>query len=211
VWINKRNWVDRRLGAGSTVGSEVQLVRLDQVLGLSSGAVNLFVERLGQAGEIGDDKTAVGTPGVPPRRGRRCDARPSIFGLAGNAVLLRLVGDLAEDAAMGRIFGVGAAVVMVMSASTGAKADFRSGNELYTECAAAGESQGFCGGYIAAIADVGSKVPVADVMICPSAKVTVGQVVDIVKQYLAVHPERRRFSASSLVANALADEFPCRR
>ena len=39
--------VGGRLGAGGAVGGEVKLVRLNQVLGLSSGAIDLVVERLG--------------------------------------------------------------------------------------------------------------------------------------------------------------------
>jgi hypothetical protein len=42
----------RRLGAGGAVGGEVQLVRLDRVFGLSSGAIGLLVERLGQARQM---------------------------------------------------------------------------------------------------------------------------------------------------------------
>ncbi len=41
----------------------MQLVRLDQVLGLSPRTVDLFVERLGQAGQVGDDEAAVGALG----------------------------------------------------------------------------------------------------------------------------------------------------
>ncbi len=48
------------LAAGGAVGSEVQLVRLDQIFGLSPGAVELFVQRLGQARQVGDDEAAVG-------------------------------------------------------------------------------------------------------------------------------------------------------
>jgi hypothetical protein len=39
----------------------VELVRLDQVLGLPPRAIDLVIERLGQARQIGDDKPAVGT------------------------------------------------------------------------------------------------------------------------------------------------------
>ena len=38
-------------------------MRLDQVLGLAPGAVDLFVERFGQAREVGDDEAAVGALG----------------------------------------------------------------------------------------------------------------------------------------------------
>ena len=39
----------------------MQLVRLDQVLGLAARAVDLLVKRLGQARQIGDDEATVGT------------------------------------------------------------------------------------------------------------------------------------------------------
>src|SRR5258707_14388193 len=42
----------------------MQLVRLDQVLGLPPCAVDLFVERFRQAVQIGDDEAAVGTLGT---------------------------------------------------------------------------------------------------------------------------------------------------
>src|SRR3546814_20071887 len=46
----------------------MQLVRLDQVLCLTARAVDLLVERLGRAGQVGDDDAAVGS------LGRRLDA-----------------------------------------------------------------------------------------------------------------------------------------
>src|SRR6202140_4890170 len=48
------------LGARGAVGGKVQLVRLDQVLGLPARAIYLLVERFRQAREIGDDEAAVG-------------------------------------------------------------------------------------------------------------------------------------------------------
>ena len=55
------------LGARGAVGGEVQLVRLDQVFGLTPGAVDLLVERFGQAREepAGDDAgPAVASTGI---------------------------------------------------------------------------------------------------------------------------------------------------
>src|ERR1700751_6387997 len=49
------------LGARGAAGSEMQLVRLDQVFGLSACTIDLLVERLGQAWQIGDDEAAIGT------------------------------------------------------------------------------------------------------------------------------------------------------
>src|SRR3954463_7030424 len=53
--------VGRCLAARGAVGGEVQLVRLDQVLGLAASAIDLLVKHLGQARQIGDDETTVGT------------------------------------------------------------------------------------------------------------------------------------------------------
>ena len=50
--------------AGSAVGGEVVLPRLDVVLGLAAGAVEPFVEMLGAAAfEVGDDEAGVGSRG----------------------------------------------------------------------------------------------------------------------------------------------------
>ena len=49
-------------GAGGPVRGEVQLVGLDQILGLASGTVDLLVEPAWRAGQVGDDEPAVRTP-----------------------------------------------------------------------------------------------------------------------------------------------------
>jgi hypothetical protein len=50
--------------AGSAVGGEVVLPRLDVVFGLAAGAIEALVEVLGAAGfEVGDDKAGVGSRG----------------------------------------------------------------------------------------------------------------------------------------------------
>ena len=48
-----------RLGARRSVGGEVQLVRLDRILGLAATAVEDLVEPARGAGEVGDDEAAV--------------------------------------------------------------------------------------------------------------------------------------------------------
>ena len=55
--------VGRGAGAGGPVGGEVQLVRLDQVLGLAALAVDALVEPARRAGEVGDDEAAVAALG----------------------------------------------------------------------------------------------------------------------------------------------------
>jgi len=59
-------------------------------------------------------------------------------------------------------------------------------------------------GYVQGAADVyvGTKI-------CMPKNVTAGQARDVVKQYLEINPEKRHYSADSLVLNALAQVWPC--
>ncbi len=59
-------------------------------------------------------------------------------------------------------------------------------------------------GYVQGVADVYARVK-----ICAPQNVTAGQARDVVKQYLELNPERRHYSADSLVVNALAQVWPC--
>ncbi len=59
-------------------------------------------------------------------------------------------------------------------------------------------------GYVQGVADVYARVKV-----CAPQNVTAGQARDVVKQYLELNPERRHYSADSLVVNALAQVWPC--
>src|SRR5580692_460302 len=93
------------LGARRAVGGEMQLVRLDQVFGLSSRAVELLVKRLGQARQIGDDEAAVGPlwPGLDASDDAAFDV-PAFGGITELAIaadLLRLAG----EATQGGVFG----------------------------------------------------------------------------------------------------------
>jgi hypothetical protein len=59
-------------------------------------------------------------------------------------------------------------------------------------------------GYVQGVADVYARVKV-----CAPQNVTAGQARDVVKQYLELNPERRHYSADSLVVNALSQVWPC--
>jgi hypothetical protein len=80
---------------------------------------------------------------------------------------------------------------------------FETGNDLIEQCS---QNQAFCLGYVAGVADALS----ASGAICAPKPVTVGQDVAIVMKYLNDHPERRRYSASSLAAVALGEQFACK-
>ena len=59
-------------------------------------------------------------------------------------------------------------------------------------------------GYVQGVADVYARVKV-----CAPQNVTAGQARDVVKQYLEINPDRRHYSADSLVLNALSQTWPC--
>ena len=59
-------------------------------------------------------------------------------------------------------------------------------------------------GYVQGVADV-----YAGTKICMPKNVTAGQARDVAKQYLEINPEKRHYSADSLVLNALAQVWPC--
>jgi hypothetical protein len=101
-----------------------------------------------------------------------------------------------------------AVVVVVMSISVGARASgvFIDGDDLYGFCASSGS---LCSEYIGAIANAYS--PISAYTACEPQSVANGQAVDVVRRYLATHPEQRYKPAWSLVLVALAEAFPCRR
>jgi len=113
-----------------------------------------------------------------------------------------MVGDLCRRCA------ATAVVIVVMSVSVGARASgvFMDGNDLYGFCASSGS---LCGGYIEAIANAYD--PINAYTACEPPSMPIGQAVDVVKRYLATHPEQRYKPAWSLVMVALAEAFPCRR
>jgi hypothetical protein len=77
----------------------VELVGLDQVFGLAARAIDLLIERLGQARQVGDDEPAVGTlrSGLDTGDDAALDG-PAFGGLAEIAVAPDLLG-LADNPA----------------------------------------------------------------------------------------------------------------
>jgi hypothetical protein len=94
---------------------------------------------------------------------------------------------------------------------------FESGNQLYEHCAGPQKNsaleQGICGGYITGVSDaqetIGGTIPAAHI-VCVPQEVTVAQEMAIVTRYLEDHPEKRHYSAASLVLSALLVSFPCK-
>lgn len=99
--------------------------------------------------------------------------------------------------------------------ATSAQADFKTGEELYEFCQAPDDvrAQSFCVGYVAAIADVlgAGTGNISDWRACIPAEATQGNVATIAIEWLSKHPDTRAFGASHLVAQALANRYPCSR
>jgi hypothetical protein len=99
----------------------------------------------------------------------------------------------------------------------GAAMIFISGDELLAKCTAGvskSADRAGCVGYIMGIADAMAGAQDGGQSLggwraCLSAGVTRGQAKDIAVEFLRIHPEKRRFVAGSVVAQALAEAFPC--
>lgn len=94
-----------------------------------------------------------------------------------------------------------------------AQADFKGGEELYGLCIRPNDVRAlsFCIGYVAAIGDVlgtGDGV-ISGWRACLPPGATQGEVAQIAIQWMKEHPENRAFGASDVVAQALANTYPC--
>lgn len=101
-------------------------------------------------------------------------------------------------------------VLIGASSFTSSKADMAlfDGNRLYSMYTT--DRHGFTI-YSAAISDALSTATISGFRACVAYGTTIEQISDIVINYLKQHPERRQFSANSLVASALSKAFPCQR
>lgn len=110
-----------------------------------------------------------------------------------------------------RLFTAGAVMVAVMAVGTEAKADrFVDGNRLYELCWPNSRSNSFCGDFVVGIADALMVGRVGHWTACIPNGATDDQVVDVATRFLDAHPAERPRAARELVAQALAEAFPCR-
>ena len=98
----------------------------------------------------------------------------------------------------------------VAPAAAGEEDAFLSGNNLHWYCTRhALRQRGMCAGYVLGVADVLSGQKLGPWQACFPSPVTSQQVRDVVKRWLDRYPEKRHFNAKGLVAQALAEAFPC--
>lgn len=85
-----------------------------------------------------------------------------------------------------------------------AQAEFYTGNQLLNMMNGNNMEQMHAMGYVVGVADVWEGV-----RYCSGSRITVGQVNDVVKQYLTNNPQVRHQTADVLTMNALSNVWPC--
>lgn len=111
-----------------------------------------------------------------------------------------------------RLLTAGALMIAVMAVGAGARADrFVDGNRLYELCRPNSRSSSFCGDFVMGVANALMVGRVGHWTACIPNGVTDDQVIDVATRYLDAHPAERPHAAGELVAQALAEAFPCRQ
>jgi hypothetical protein len=103
-------------------------------------------------------------------------------------------------------------VAVLLLASGGAWAYFKTGNELLANCTGNSFKEGYCLGYIASVSDTHNTwVDLGNMseIFCLPKGVTQGQLQSVGVKYLEENPADLHLTASSLIAHALGRAFPC--
>ncbi len=110
-------------------------------------------------------------------------------------------------------FAIGAALLLAVGTMQEAGAVWVSGNDLARNCSTSQNyfSYGSCAGYVMGVADMMAQPewPYPSTRACFPDEAERGQLVAIVKKYVAKHPEQLHDAALAIVALALAQAFPC--
>ena len=118
---------------------------------------------------------------------------------------------LVQTAVLATIITVASSVNVVAQGTFPSRGTFQTGNILLENCHKdGGYRQALCEGYISGVTDVLAFNPVSGWRSCSPKEVTKEQTRDVVKAWLEKHPRRRHYSAFGLVAEALAEAFPCK-
>ena len=101
-------------------------------------------------------------------------------------------------------------LALPLPSSTSTYAAFENGNQLLEACSSTDQSaKQYCIGYTAGVVD--SYPLMSDLVgrICIPPTATLGQVRDIVIEYLEASPGERHLEAAAIVLRALITTFPC--
>ena len=96
------------------------------------------------------------------------------------------------------------AAIALLLCSTVAYAEFRDGNKLLSEMNGGHSDRMYAMGYIAGVADT-----LSGVTVCGPYSITLGQMHDMVKQYLEQYPADRHNSADRIINHVLKSAWPC--
>jgi hypothetical protein len=89
---------------------------------------------------------------------------------------------------------------------------FEDGNEIYRYLTGSNRGEeSYAIGFIIGVSDVGKTQDIADWRFCipEIGSVRQSQIGNVVRNWLEKHPEMRHTAASHLIAQALAESFPC--
>lgn len=109
--------------------------------------------------------------------------------------------------------GLANLVAAAAAAQPVAQADFHfyDGNRLWEACGqtASGAAPAACHNYVIGVLDTMADNHLLRPAICLPQRFVSGQITDVVRLYLAEHPERRHYTGASIVGAALMGAFPC--
>src|SRR5262249_34276738 len=115
-----------------------------------------------------------------------------------------------DEVPMIQLFAAVAVLVPMIAVSAVARADRAiDGDRLYELCKPNSRSSALCGDYVLSVADAMMLRRVARWTACIPTGVTDDQVIDVAEEFLEAHPEKRGSAAFGLVAEALAEAYPC--
>lgn len=99
-------------------------------------------------------------------------------------------------------------LLIALLACTSAHAEFKDGNKLYSQMQTEYASTDWFNaiGYVTGVADA-----LGNITYCAPPAVTAGQLVDMVKAYLAANPQFRHMPADVLVSRTLGNVWPCKK
>lgn len=100
-----------------------------------------------------------------------------------------------------------AAITLAALAALPVRAEFWDGNALLQRIDGNSYEQAYATGFIIGVADAFNELTFCPP---PNARVTVGQVHQIVTKYLRANPEKLHFTAQFLVSRSLSTAFPCK-
>ena len=97
-------------------------------------------------------------------------------------------------------------LLLLLAFCTSAHAEFMDGNALYTDMRGTATSKAIAIGYIMGVAD-----QARGITFCPPENVTAGQLLDMVDLFLSRNPDKRHYTANSIVAIIIAETWPCKQ